>query len=201
MKDELSKGERTRKSIIDAAHQLFIKQGYHGTSIRQISEKANITLGGIYNHFSSKDDLFEAVIIEYHPVYYVIPNLQSISGDSIEDYIRHAGHVMHDHLSQRDDFFNLLFIEIVEFKGRHFPKLFSKVFPIAVSFTDSISKKKGYLRKIPKHAMVVCFVGMILASYLFQKMLITHNVQSFPSINIDSILDIFLHGIIEKNPD
>lgn len=198
MAEQYSKGERTRKKIVDSAHQLFIKQGYHGTSIRQISDTCDVTLGGIYNHFSSKDDIFEAVIIEYHPIYQVIPGLQLISGDSVEEYIRQTGHVMQDQLSTRDDFFNLLFIEIVEFKGRHLPKLFSKVFPLAASLIDTIKNKKGNLREIPNHILIICFVGMVLAGYLYKNLLSRHDVPSAPSINIDSLIDIFLYGIIER---
>ena len=50
-----SRGERTRAEIIQAAHDLFIQQGYHGTSMRQIAGQAGIALGGLYNHFESKE--------------------------------------------------------------------------------------------------------------------------------------------------
>jgi AcrR family transcriptional regulator len=55
MSDEsLSRGERTRETILDAARQLFIQQGYHGTSMRQIASQAGIALGSLYNHFPNK---------------------------------------------------------------------------------------------------------------------------------------------------
>ncbi len=43
----VSKGELTRASILEGAYQLFLQQGYHGTSMRQIAEEAGIALGGI----------------------------------------------------------------------------------------------------------------------------------------------------------
>ena len=40
-----TRGEQTRQAILQAAHDLFIKQGYHGTSMRQITREADIALG------------------------------------------------------------------------------------------------------------------------------------------------------------
>ncbi|HNK63716.1 MAG TPA: helix-turn-helix domain-containing protein, partial [Anaerolineales bacterium] len=62
-----TKGGRTRLQIEDAAIELFIEQGYHATSMRQIADRADLALGGIYNHFKSKDEIFEAVIVDKHP--------------------------------------------------------------------------------------------------------------------------------------
>ena len=56
------KGELTRSAIVEAAHQLFTTQGYHGTSMRQIANNAGIALGGIYNHFANKEILYCAVL-------------------------------------------------------------------------------------------------------------------------------------------
>ena len=58
----LSKGERTRQTIEEAAYKLFLEQGYSATSMRQIAEQAGIALGGIYNHFKAKKRYFEVII-------------------------------------------------------------------------------------------------------------------------------------------
>lgn len=47
-----------RSRILDEANQLFRRQGYFNTSIDQIMESANLTRGGFYAHFKSKEDLF-----------------------------------------------------------------------------------------------------------------------------------------------
>ena len=46
-KDTPKKGEVTRLAIEDAALSLFMEQGYHATSMRQIAERAELALGGI----------------------------------------------------------------------------------------------------------------------------------------------------------
>jgi AcrR family transcriptional regulator len=53
-KQTVTQGGRTKSEITHVAYRLFLEQGYHGTSMRQIAQKSGIALGGIYNHFESK---------------------------------------------------------------------------------------------------------------------------------------------------
>jgi AcrR family transcriptional regulator len=57
-----TKGERTAQRILDGAEDLFATQGYDGTSLRQIAERAGIREPGLYNHFAGKQALYEAVL-------------------------------------------------------------------------------------------------------------------------------------------
>jgi AcrR family transcriptional regulator len=57
-----TKGERTAERILDAAEALFANQGYDGTSLRQIADRSHIKEPGLYNHFASKQALYEAVL-------------------------------------------------------------------------------------------------------------------------------------------
>ena len=90
MRTTVTRGERTQAEIIQAAHRLFLNHGYHGTSMRQIAVEAGIALGGIYNHFASKEDIFIAVLVEGHPFHDVMPALLSAEGETIEKFIRDA---------------------------------------------------------------------------------------------------------------
>ena len=57
-----TKGQRTATRLMDRAEELFARQGYEGTSLRQIADAAGIKEPGIYNHFSGKQGLYEAVL-------------------------------------------------------------------------------------------------------------------------------------------
>lgn len=54
--------ESSRTEILNAALELFAQNGFHGTSISQIAEKAGISKGLMYNYFKSKDDLLRTII-------------------------------------------------------------------------------------------------------------------------------------------
>lgn len=53
---------RTRSALIDAACQLLTTPGGTESSVAAITELADVGLGSFYNHFASKDALFDAAI-------------------------------------------------------------------------------------------------------------------------------------------
>lgn len=53
----MSKGEETRERILARSAQLFNRQGYSGASLADIMRETGLEKGGIYNHFSSKEQL------------------------------------------------------------------------------------------------------------------------------------------------
>jgi AcrR family transcriptional regulator len=52
-----SKGERTRRRIVELAAPVFNRQGYAGASLRDLIGATGLEKGGIYNHFGSKEQL------------------------------------------------------------------------------------------------------------------------------------------------
>ena len=59
-----SKGIQTRRKIIIESLQLFSVKGYYNTSVSDILAAAGLTKGGLYGHFSSKEDIWYAVYEE-----------------------------------------------------------------------------------------------------------------------------------------
>lgn len=54
--------QETRNCILDAAEQVFQRQGVSRTSLAQIATEAGVTRGAIYWHFKNKADLYDAMI-------------------------------------------------------------------------------------------------------------------------------------------
>jgi TetR/AcrR family acrAB operon transcriptional repressor len=52
----------TRDGILDAAEQLFVKQGVSGTTLQHIATAAGVTRGAIYWHFVDKGAMFNAMM-------------------------------------------------------------------------------------------------------------------------------------------
>jgi AcrR family transcriptional regulator len=60
-----SRGERaarTREVIIDAAAEIFDRNGYPGAGLAEILRTAGVTKGALYFHFASKEELARAII-------------------------------------------------------------------------------------------------------------------------------------------
>ncbi len=47
----------TQKLIFKKSMELFVKKGYHNTSLRDIAAECGISTGAIYHHFSSKEEI------------------------------------------------------------------------------------------------------------------------------------------------
>lgn len=58
------KKEKAKDRILRVASDLFYKQGFNSTGINQIIAEADIAIGSLYNHFSSKNELLLAYLIK-----------------------------------------------------------------------------------------------------------------------------------------
>jgi len=56
----VTRGDR----ILEAARDLFLRQGFHATSLEPIAAEAGFTKGAVFSNFESKADLFPALIDE-----------------------------------------------------------------------------------------------------------------------------------------
>jgi AcrR family transcriptional regulator len=54
--------ERNRALVLDAARQVFLARGYHGATLEQIADEAGFSKGVVYSQFTSKADLFLALL-------------------------------------------------------------------------------------------------------------------------------------------
>lgn len=187
----------TRDHILQSAHDLFIKQGYHGTSMRQIAQGANLALGGLYNHFSSKEQVFEAVFFAFHPYHELLPILADARGASLEQLVRDAVSRMENIVEGRPDFMNLLFIEMVEFKSAHSRQLFNLLFPQGIEIIQKLVEAfPEQIRQIPSAMVVRTFLGLFFGYYLTEISLAPAAPTDFKEDAIPYFLDIFLHGIL-----
>jgi AcrR family transcriptional regulator len=61
---KLSKRERTRKAIIDAAFNIIADKGLFNTSIDELMNEAGMARGTFYNYFQTRDEVLQAVVEE-----------------------------------------------------------------------------------------------------------------------------------------
>lgn len=197
--DKQTKGDVTRLAIENAAIRLFLEQGYHATSMRQISKRAGLALGGIYNHFASKDEIFEAIIIDQHPYKKILPLILAVEGETAEEFFRSAFRIVIRELGQQPEFINLMFIELVEFKGRHGSIMLREIAPKILPVFEKIVKSMKGLRVRNPAVLMRSFFGMII-SYFVTDMIIANSVISklMPKDSADAYIDIFLKGILKE---
>ncbi len=57
--------EKRRATIIEVAKRLFAQSGFHGVSIDEIVKEVGVSPAILYRHFTSKEELYEAVLHEF----------------------------------------------------------------------------------------------------------------------------------------
>lgn len=55
------RSEATTRGLVDAARDLFAREGYEATSLDDVARRAGVTKGALYHHFEGKRELFQAV--------------------------------------------------------------------------------------------------------------------------------------------
>jgi len=59
------KKEASRESLLNQGVGMLMRQGYHGTGLKEILDAVNIPKGSFYNYFDSKED-FGAKVIQHY---------------------------------------------------------------------------------------------------------------------------------------
>ena len=53
-------------------------------------KRAGLALGGIYNHYKSKEEIFRAIVQDRHPYKQILPLVLNAKGETPEEFIRNA---------------------------------------------------------------------------------------------------------------
>ena len=104
--------DEARRTILDAARELFVAEGYQNVSIRKVAEKAEYSPASLYGYFPSKDDLFFALAEEGFRKLFEFTNAELVarSDDPIEAL--RDGFLRYYRFSrQHREYFELMFVD------------------------------------------------------------------------------------------
>jgi AcrR family transcriptional regulator len=196
---KFKKGEATRLAVEDAAIALFMEQGYHATSMRQIADRADLALGGIYNHFKSKEEIFEAIIVDKHPYKKVLPLILAAEGETMDEFLGNAARVIINELTSQQYYVKLMLIEIAEFNGAHGASLIKEIAPKILPVFEKLVKSRKGLRVTHPVILMRSFIGMVL-SYMLTEIVISQSIlkKLMPKNTLDAYVDIYMHGILKS---
>ncbi len=94
----------TRNRILTVARRLFARNGFEGTSVRDITGEAGVNLGAITYHYGSKEALYTAVLASLiHPLRDRVAAAAAVPGaplDRIEAAVRAAFAHLDEHVEQ-----------------------------------------------------------------------------------------------------
>lgn len=97
-------------SILDAARDLFIAEGYQSVSIRKIAERIEYSPAAIYSYYASKDDIFLALAAEGFHRLDVKVRAAMNTGDPLDD-VRGCWWAFYQFSQEQPAFFQLMFVD------------------------------------------------------------------------------------------
>ena len=104
----LSRGDRTRNRILDAAEEAFGQNGFHGASIVEITRNAGVGLGTFYVYFPSKIEIYRHLLRSYLQDFVRVAGEATSGSGDYREGIRNAFGAFFDWIGQRPAAMRLL---------------------------------------------------------------------------------------------
>ena len=137
---------RNKRSIEAIALQLFVKQGFHGTSIRDIAKASGVSIGNIYNYYKTKEELYKAIAEHYEA------KMQTLRAAAIEgmdedlfdpNALSRFAESLREIVHNETDYWRLMYIDVTEFGNQHFAHIYRNL-------AKDLKLKLGAKLKYPK---------------------------------------------------
>jgi AcrR family transcriptional regulator len=165
-------GDDRRRQILQTAVRLFSTYGFSGTTTRKIAEAAGVSEAMVFKHFSTKEDLYGAILHEkaceegsHRFPWDSNKELQKAieEKDDFGVFYHIALHAMN---KQQNDvgFMRLMFfsaLEEHELAERFFSEFVSKVYDFIGGYVAE-RQKDGVMRDVNPRVVVRAFIGMVL---------------------------------------
>lgn len=169
--------DQTQLRIEAAALELFTRQGFHSTRMREIAEKAEVSSGAIYTYYPSKEALFESLVKNYRACMREFRRrvLLTIEEPFSKNDLRLLAYAVRSMVYHDSEYQLLTFIDIIEFRNQHFadtfyrlPEQFRHLMGPAL---NKVKKQKGWCGEDPAFVLAVIYL------YFFTYFVVEHLMQ------------------------
>lgn len=154
----------------EAALELFSTQGYGATSMRQISQKAGVSLGNLYHHFGSKETIYQKLLDEYwQKLLDPKDELQQLfERADFPDDLEEMATLIERSVDAYAPYIMLIFIDVIEFRGRHI-HAFYEAMParFAAAYETNFARKRQEGRLGDANALVAVMLATRWLFYYF----------------------------------
>ena len=182
----------TKQKVIDAASELFFQHGFHGTSVRDIAERAAVNVSLISYYFKSKQGLLEYAVTQYYEQYLeIIDNVV----DSEQKAIETLQHLIEAMIQYKTEHFQLTaFIHRELSLDSTFVREMSVTYLAKENYilTNHFSQILSPEQKRDKYYLFMQFKGMIMSPYIFGN---EWNNQLFDQVDIDNFVRNYVQTI------
>ena len=199
-KKKRMKADERRQEIIRAAVEVFARNGFGGSTTREIAENAGISEAMIYSHFRNKQDLYTAIIDERlqesEPLYYPLDAMRNKDDPRVFTTI--VANYLRRH-SEDPTFLRLLLFSGLE--GHELASMFVAG-PVRKFFeflADYIGEriKEGAIKPVNPEISSRCLLGMVHYFVVLREILGDDALNTIDyNEAVETIVNIFCQGIL-----
>jgi len=134
---------KNKLKIERAALRLFTRQGFHGTTVREIAHGAGVSMGKLYLYYPTKEEIFIDLVhhmeqkMEGQRQKVLIPLMKSPDPESLKKLGMAVGRVVSENL----DYWRLMYVDVVEFRHKHFQNSYREIAGGLRNFSTALFQK------------------------------------------------------------
>lgn len=196
--------DRRPDEILDAALRVFARCGLHKTNLEEVAKEAGISKGTIYLYYKNKEELFVAAAHRVVPTpdeIYRARNTAPTTNTSLHHLLRQVARTAYRRFCTPAylAFFSMMTAEILRHPewGEIFFRRIGLELNRRIAEVFAHAMRTGECRKVDPVLAARSFVGMFLMMALTQEHMGGKKYTPLSERKvIDSLTDIFLHGVI-----
>jgi len=181
--------------ILEGATHLFVTQGYHRISMREIAEAVGVSKAGLYYHFKDKEDLLLAILTAYlDNIERLLDGVQQ-AGGSTRSQVTGLMHAIFAQAPEQRAIIRLASQEMVQLSQEartRFGLLYHEKFIAQIEAILQHGINRGELRALDVHLATWILLGMMYPFFYP-----AHERElGTPEAALDLMIDVFFDGAV-----
>ena len=202
------KSERSRRQVLDAALHLFSHQGFRATSVRDIADRARVSIGNVYHHFPDKESLFQTLLEELFALAQThrFPFRRALGQGLFPENLEALGYAARESVLEYRQHLALIYVDVIEFDGTHIQRFYAdmaKMFARYIQLDGIEEGMRSRLRPGVQPVEALLLTWRIFFNY-FSIEVLFHVPEPFGQDTrqvVGRIADMLRNGIVAKeNP-
>lgn len=153
MRKTKTEAQKTRQHLLDAALEVFWRDGVTRASLQAVAQEAGVTRGALYWHFKNKEDLFETLFEQQYADFFAAFNDQTLrDNQDVWTHLQHNLTAMFETLATRESkhkFCNVMFSKCEQTAGNEtiteLACRYHRLFQKQIAYALQLSREQGRL--------------------------------------------------------
>jgi AcrR family transcriptional regulator len=191
-----SRSEHTRRQVLDAALELFSRQGYRATGVKEIAAAAGASTGNVYHHFPDKEAIFRSLLEEYSQIITTpkFPLVRALNAGTFPDNIEQIARASRESVQQYRRYMALHYVDVIEFEGTHIRNFYRD---IADRYRPLVAPGAALRPGVSAESALLVITRFFFSYFQLEILFGVHEPFGRDSNEaIREAVDILLHGIV-----